>query len=127
MTTETADAPNAAADPLKTVATAMANAASAVRNGAEDAAAKVQSTLPAAGKFVSRFVYSTCYFAAYGVVFPTMFVANVIPGMTSVADGLTDGAGAALDVVNEMKAKRAAKAVASETAHGNDGNAPVSA
>src|SRR6516162_5750743 len=109
MTTEAADTVNSSNDPLKSVAAAMANAAEAVRDGASDAASKVQSAIPATGRFISRFVYSTCYFASYGVVFPTLFVANVVPGMGSVANGLIDGANAASDVVHEMKAKRAAK------------------
>jgi hypothetical protein len=117
MTTETTNS----ADPLKSVATAMANAAEAVRDGATDAAAKVQGALPATGKFISRFVYSTFYFASYGVVFPTMFVAHVVPGLGPIADGLTDGANAANDVIQEMKTKRAAKkAEAAEAADVTD-------
>jgi uncharacterized MAPEG superfamily protein len=116
MSADASNAANATADPLKSVATAMANAAEAVRDGASDAAAKVQTALPATGKFVSRFVYSTCYFASYGVVFPTLFVANVVPGLGTIADGLTDGAAAASDVVHEMKSKRAAKKAAAQDA-----------
>jgi hypothetical protein len=109
MTAETANAANSNSDPLKSVATAMANAAEVFRDGACDAASKVQGAIPATGKFVSRFVYSTCYFASYGVVFPTLFVTNVVPGLAPIATGLADGAMAACDVVGEMKASRAAK------------------
>ena len=76
MSADATNAASPASDPLKSVATAMAKAAEAVRDGASDAAAKVQTALPATGKFISRFVYSSCYFASYGVVFPTLFVAN---------------------------------------------------
>ena len=57
-------------------------------------------------------MYSTFYFASYGVVFPTLFVTNVVPGLGPIATGLTDGAVAACDVVGDMKARRAAKKAA---------------
>ena len=63
MTTEAVNATNPTSDPLKSVATAMANAAEAVRDGASDAAAKVQSAIPVTGEFVSRFIYSTLMLA----------------------------------------------------------------
>ena len=67
----------------------------------------MQTALPATGKFVSRFVLcSTCYFASYGVVFPTLFVANVVPGLGTIAYGLTDSARLRQRrVVQEMKSK----------------------
>jgi len=97
------------ADPLKSVATAMSSAAEAMRDGASDAAAKVQQALPATSEFVSRFVYSSCYFVSYGVVFPTLFLANVIPGGGPIAAGLCDGASAAGDFVKELRAQKAAQ------------------
>ena len=112
MTADSTNAVNPTVDPLKSVAAAMANAAEAVREGACDAASKVQDAMPATGRFVSRFVYSTFYFASYGVVFPTLFVTNVVPGLSPIATGLADGAMAACDVVGEMKASRAAKKAA---------------
>jgi len=83
-----------------------------VRDGASDAAAKVQTTQPAASRFVSRFVYSSCYFVSYGVVFPTMLVANYVPGGTPIASGLLDGANAANDLIGEMRSKAAARKAA---------------
>jgi hypothetical protein len=112
MTAENSQPADQAHDPLKSVAAAMATAAEAVRDGASDAAARVQQVLPATGQFVSRFVYSTCYFASYGVVFPTMLAANYIPGGTPLASGLLDGANAANDLVHEMKEKAAARKAA---------------
>jgi len=109
MTAENAQPAN---DPLKSVAAAMQTAAEAVRDGASDAAARVQSALPATGQFVSRFVYSSCYFVSYGVVFPTMFVASYIPGGGTVATGLLDGANAANDLIADMKEKSEARKVA---------------
>jgi hypothetical protein len=103
------------ADPLKTVATAMASAAEAVRDGASDAAARVEKALPAAGQFVSRFVYSSCYFVSYGVVFPTLFLAHMIPGGSPIATGLCDGAGAASDFVKEMRRPKPARDLEADT------------
>ncbi len=92
-----------ATNPIKTAATAVASAAEAVCDRASDAAAKTKQALPAAGQFVSRLVYSSCYFVSYGVVFPTLFLANVIPGGGPIAAGLCDGASAAKDSVKEMR------------------------
>lgn len=118
MTVEATNSAERPLDPLKSVAAAMANAADAVRDGASDAAARVQSAIPVANRFVGRCVYSGCYFLSYGVVFPTMFVVNFVPGLGSVAAGLTDGATAANDYVNELRAGVAAKKTANLCAPG---------
>jgi hypothetical protein len=111
MTAENAQPAN---DPLKSVAAAMQTAAEAVRDGASDAAHRAQQAIPAAGQFVSRFVYSSCYFVSYGVVFPTMFAASYIPGGGTIATGLLDGANAANDLIADMKEKSEAKKAAKE-------------
>ena len=99
-------------DPLKSVATALATAAEGVRSGAIDALAKAKQTIPVAGKYVSRFVYSGFYYFSYGVVFPTLLGTNFIPGCGSIASGLVDGATAAKDAIVEMKEKSAARRAA---------------
>ena len=73
---------------------------------------KTETRIPAAAGMLSRFVYSTFYYTSYGVVFPTMFVVNAVPGMGAVAQGLADGANAARDAVCERQATRLAKAAA---------------
>jgi len=98
--------------PLRSVATAMATAAEAVRDGASDAVAKAKEVSSATGEYVSRFVYSTSYYLAYGVVFPTLLVTNFLPGCGSIADGLVDGAAAASDVIAERKERAAARKAA---------------
>jgi hypothetical protein len=98
--------------PLRSVTTAMATAAEAVRDGASDAVAKVKQAVPVTGEYVSRFVYSSFYYLSYGVVFPTLLVTNFIPGCGPIADGLVDGATAANDVILEMKEKTAARKAA---------------
>jgi hypothetical protein len=94
---------------LKSVSTAMATAAEAVRDGTSDALARAKQALPAAGEYLSRFVYSSCYYLSYGVVFPTLLVTNSLPGGGPIADGLVDGATAANDVIVDMKEKSAAR------------------
>lgn len=112
MVTANSQSAEAANDPLKSVATAMATAAEAVRDGAGDAFARAKQAVPATGEVVSRFVYSSFYYASYGVVFPTMLVANFIPGGGPIAAGLLDGANAANSVIVEMKEKAAARKAA---------------
>ncbi len=106
---ETVEATN---DPLKSVATAIATAAEAVRDGAGDAFARARQAVPVTTEAVSRFVYSGCYYASYGVVFPTMLVANFLPGGGPIATGLLDGANAATSVIGGMKEKAAARKAA---------------
>jgi hypothetical protein len=105
-----------AADPLKTVADAMEHAVKAAREGAIDARAKVDEALPAVNRFVSRFVYTTCYTLSYGVVFPSVLVARSIPKDNPFVHGLVDGAHAALDMVDEMN-RRKAEAKVAEPSH----------
>ena len=102
----------AARSPLRSVTTAMATVAEAVRDGTSDAMAKVKQAVPVTGEYVSRFVYSSFYYLGYGVVFPTLLVTNFVPGCGPIADGLVDGATAASDVVLEMKEKAAARKAA---------------
>jgi hypothetical protein len=93
-------------DPLKTVADAMEHAVQAAREGAADARAKVDEALPAVNRFMSRFVYTTCYTLSYGVVFPTVLVARSIPKDNAFVHGFVDGAHAAVDMVDEMRKRK---------------------
>jgi hypothetical protein len=113
-TSANAQPAQSATDPLKSVATAMATAAEAMRDGAGDAVAKVRQVVPATTQAVSKVVYSGFYYTAYGIVFPTMFVTTFVPGMGPIAAGLEDGARAASDVLHEMKERRAAAKAAKE-------------
>jgi hypothetical protein len=98
-------AASAASDPMKAVADAMDAAVRAAKHGAEDARATAAEAIPAAGQFLTRFVYKACYTVSYGVVFPTTFVARSIPKDNAFVHGVVDGAHAAMDMVHEMKAK----------------------
>ena len=99
-------------DSLKSVASAMERASAALGDTDSRADVKPETKLPPAAGMLSRFVYSTFYYTSYGVVFPTMFVVNAVPGMGAVAQGLADGANAARDAVCERQATRLAKAAA---------------
>jgi len=87
---------------------------------ATDAVTKVQQAMVATSESVSRFVYSSCYFVSYGVVFPLLFLANVIPGGGPIAAGLCDGASAAGDFVKELQAQNTAQ---QKAVHDPDGAA----
>jgi hypothetical protein len=93
-------------DPLKTVADALDTAVRAAKDGAADAKATAGKMLPAAGRFLSRFVYTTSYTLSYGVVFPAVLLAKSIPPNNAVVHGLVDGAQAANDLVVQMKHRR---------------------
>ena len=102
------------ADPLKSVADAMEMALQAAKHGSADARAAVEKSLPAAGRFLSRFVYTTCYTISYGVVFPTVLIARAIPKNNAVVNGLVDGAYAAVDMVDQLKSRQLAPPAVSQ-------------
>ena len=93
-------------DPLRTVADALDTAVKAAKDGAADAKATAGKMLPAAGQFLSRFVYTTSYTFSYGVVFPAMLIAKSIPTNNAIVHGFVDGAHAASDTVVQMKTRR---------------------
>jgi hypothetical protein len=99
-------AKTASRDPLKTVADALDTAVQAAKDGAADAKATAGKMLPAASRFLSRFVYTTSYTFSYGVVFPAMLLAKSIPPNNAIVHGLVDGAHAASDQVSQMKKRR---------------------
>jgi hypothetical protein len=92
-------------DPLKSVADALETAVRAAKDGAADPKATVEKALPAVSRFISRFVYTTSYTLSYGVVFPTVLIAKSIPTHNAIVDGLVDGARAAVDMVDQLKAR----------------------
>jgi hypothetical protein len=74
-----------------------------------DSAMKGRTAILPPRPFVSQIVYSTFYFASYGIVFPALLVANVVPGLGAIGDGLADGTFAACDAVRQRKGRRASK------------------
>jgi hypothetical protein len=72
-------------------------------DGATDARAAANQVWVATGRFVSRFVYTTCYTVSYGVVFPTTLLCQAIPKNNAVVRGLIDGAKAATEKLDELQ------------------------
>jgi len=93
-------------DPLKTVADALDTAVKAAKDGAADARVTAGKMLPAAGQFLSRFVYTTSYTFSYGIVFPAVLIAKSIPANNAIVHGFVDGAQAASDTVIQIKNRR---------------------
>jgi hypothetical protein len=75
------------ADPLKPASDAMSLAVQAVRDGVTDAQAKASEVMPAIGGFLARLTYTTCFAVSYGVVFPTLFVAQAVPKDNALVHG----------------------------------------
>ena len=92
-----------ARDPLRTVADALDVAVTAARDGAADAKASAAKMLPATGRFLARFVYTTSYTMSYGIAFPAIVIAKSMPANNVLVHGFVDGAKAANDTVVKMK------------------------
>jgi hypothetical protein len=92
-------------DPLKTVADALEAAVQAAKDGATHAREAAQEYLPESGSMLSKVAYNTCYAISYGLVFPSVLLAQSIPHNNALVHGLIDGAHAARDMAAEMKNK----------------------
>jgi hypothetical protein len=90
-------------DPMKTVADALEKAVHSATESVADAKASLEKSLPGAQRFMSRLVYTTCYTLSYGVVFPTVWVARSIPADNPLVTGVTEGAKAAIEAVDQLK------------------------
>ncbi len=75
----------------------------AAKDGAASAKANAGDAFPAAGRFVSRLVYTMSYSFSYGTVFPVAFIAKSIPANNALVGGMVDGARAANEWVVELK------------------------
>ncbi len=98
----------AEADVLSKVAGAMVIAAEAMKAGASDAQNAASRALPAASRVISKSAYATCYYLSYGIVFPSLLVAGLMPKNNPIYFGFLDGGRAARDSVQQMNARRAA-------------------
>src|SRR5262249_37822744 len=99
----TVSAKTTAHEAVNSVASAWDVALQAAKNGGLDAKETAGKAFPAASRFLSEMVYRTSYSLAYGVVFPTIFVAKSIPANNAVVHGFVDGARAASEWVDELK------------------------
>jgi hypothetical protein len=82
-------------------------AVQAAKDGASNAKTTAEQMVPAAGRFLSRAVYTMSYSLSYGCVFPVAFIAKSLPSENAVMHGLIDGARAANDWVDELKHHKA--------------------
>ncbi|MFM1902922.1 MAG: hypothetical protein RLZZ440_822 [Planctomycetota bacterium] len=89
-------------DPLAAVADAMQAAAETVSQGAATARDAAGKALPQAGLFANRFLYTTSYAVAYGVVFPMAVIALSVPQNNPFVHGLIDGSRAARNKVDSI-------------------------
>jgi hypothetical protein len=105
----TAEASPTQNEVFEKVAVAMATAAEAMKSGAADGHTAASRAVPAARLALSKTVYSTSYYLSYGVVFPTLLVASIIPKNNALVHGMSDGARAAADAVGSLRAQRAAE------------------
>jgi hypothetical protein len=94
-------------DPVGSATAALSSAGAALGSATGEMAAHAQGFLPAAGRFLLRAVYVSCYSASYGVTFPAVLLVNVIPGGIPLAAGLADGARAARDYVRGLRSRAA--------------------
>jgi hypothetical protein len=93
----------ASRDAVQTVSDAWDIALQAAKDGAAHAKASAAEAFPAAGRFLSRMVYTMSYSFSYGTVFPVAFIAKSIPANNAIVTGMVDGARAANDWVDELK------------------------
>jgi hypothetical protein len=89
--------------PLDSSAGTLEIASRAVRDGTADACSAATRAWSATSLFLSRFIYTTCYTVSYGVVFPTMLLAQSVPRNNAAVQGLADGAQAAIQKVDELR------------------------
>jgi hypothetical protein len=93
---------------VRTVVGAWDMAVQAAKDGASNAKTTAGNVMPAAGRFLSRTVYTLSYSLSYGFVFPAVFVAKSMPADNAIVNGLVDGARAANDWVDDLKHRKSA-------------------
>lgn len=71
--------------------------------GAMDASEAAWQLVPQLGRYFSRGAYQAGYYTAYGVVYSAVMARNLIPLPNPVANGMHDGADAALHAVGEAQ------------------------
>jgi hypothetical protein len=98
-------------DPAGSSASALDLVTQAARDGAADARLAADRMWEATGRFTARLVYTTCYTASYGVVFPAMLLARAIPRNNEAVRGLIDGAQAAILKVDQIRGRSIEAAV----------------
>ena len=70
----------------------LATTKSAFESGIADARASVEESWPKIAEAVSKGVYNSAYYVAFGVTFPVLLLAKSIPQNNSLVGGFVDGA-----------------------------------
>jgi predicted S18 family serine protease len=95
-----------------------------VHEGTEQARQTAEEVLPAVGELITKTLYGTFYYAAFGVTFTALTIAKLIPTDSPVAHGLHDGAEAA---TRQFEAHAAQQARMAAAAAGEGSGVPVRA
>jgi hypothetical protein len=88
--------------PVKSSARAVGFVTKAARDGAGDARLAASRTWDAAGEIAAKCVYSACFTVSYGVVFPVMLLARMVPQNNEAVRAMIDGAHAAIRKVDQV-------------------------
>ncbi len=91
--------------PVASAARGLDLVTQAARDGAADARLAAERMWEASGRFTARLVYTTCYTASYGVVFPAVLLARAIPRNNEAVRGLIDGAHDAIRKADQVLGK----------------------
>jgi len=83
----------------------------AAQDGAADARDLAVRTWAATSLYAAKFVYTVCYTVSFGVVFPSVLLAQSIPRNNEVVRGLIDGAQAAIHKVDQLRSPSSDTAV----------------
>jgi hypothetical protein len=91
--------------PAGSSASALDLVTQAARDGAADARLAAERMWESSGRFTARLIYTTCYTASYGVVFPAVLLARAIPRNNEAVRGLIDGAHDAIRQADQVLGK----------------------
>lgn len=83
----------------------------ALKRGTDAGARAAAELLPRVGTLMTRALYGTCYYTAFGTTFATMTLARLVPKGGIVDKGLHDGAEAARVAFREQRAPELPKAI----------------
>ena len=92
-----ATTPNADEAIMQSIAEAMREAARTTPEPAAEVDKPMNAAGPRALETISRMVYTGSYVLAYGIVYPTVFVAQALPQENPIMRGFRDGGKAAVE------------------------------
>lgn len=113
MTEETIIQPDAVPEetralPEESVEETTGSMSAALERGAQAGAQAAASVLPALGSLMTRTVYGTCYYTAFGATFAALTVAGLVPKGGALERAFHDGSEAARKSFREEETETAA-------------------